>query len=146
MDICFDLDGTLADITHRLHYIKDGRKDWPAFYRACVDDKPGFVALDVFRALRDSGQHIIDIWSGRSDEVRVETEKWLSYFAPGYRELKMRKAGDYSPDHELKASWMEEHLAKYGSYHAMAVDDRSRVVAEWRKRGTVCFQIAEGNF
>jgi hypothetical protein len=38
--VAIDFDGTLADITHRLHFIQGEHKDWPAFYRACVDDTP----------------------------------------------------------------------------------------------------------
>jgi len=40
--IIFDIDGVLADASHRIHYI-DGnasQKDWSAFYEACDDDEP----------------------------------------------------------------------------------------------------------
>lgn len=36
--IIVDLDGTLANIDHRLHYIKQNKPDWNAFYGACKDD------------------------------------------------------------------------------------------------------------
>jgi FMN phosphatase YigB (HAD superfamily) len=146
MDVVFDLDGTLADITHRLHYIKGGRKDWPGFYRACVDDKPNYPVLDVYRSLLMTREHRVSVWSGRSDEVLAQTEAWLASYAPGYHELRMRKSGDYTPDDVLKSAWMEEHKERFGSYPSMAVDDRARVVAEWRKRGVVCLQVAEGDF
>ena len=28
----FDIDGTLADASHRLHHIQNGNKDWDAFF------------------------------------------------------------------------------------------------------------------
>jgi len=31
--VIFDLDGTLCDITHRLHFIEGDNKDWDGFYR-----------------------------------------------------------------------------------------------------------------
>ena len=37
--ICiFDIDGTLANCDHRLHYIKNKPKNWEAFYNECMDD------------------------------------------------------------------------------------------------------------
>lgn len=31
----FDLDGTVADLTHRLHFITGETKDWDGFHGAC---------------------------------------------------------------------------------------------------------------
>jgi len=33
----FDLDGTLANIDHRLHFIKTKPKNWPAFFEATYE-------------------------------------------------------------------------------------------------------------
>ncbi len=30
--VIFDIDGTLSDPTHRLHHVKGGAKNWPAFF------------------------------------------------------------------------------------------------------------------
>ena len=32
----FDLDGTLADVRHRLHHIEGRRRDWDAFFSAAL--------------------------------------------------------------------------------------------------------------
>lgn len=32
--VIFDLDGALCDISHRLHHIKNGNKNWDAFFAA----------------------------------------------------------------------------------------------------------------
>ena len=37
--IC-DIDGTLADLHHRLHHIKNGNKNWDAFFAEVKDDLP----------------------------------------------------------------------------------------------------------
>lgn len=36
----FDIDGTIADCSHRLHFITGEHKNWDAFYDACLDDAP----------------------------------------------------------------------------------------------------------
>ena len=36
----FDIDGTIADLTHRLHYIQSIKPDWKAFNSNVMDDAP----------------------------------------------------------------------------------------------------------
>ena len=57
----------------------------------------------------------------------------------------MRKENDYSPDNELKESWLKEQLGKGIKIHGV-FDDRDKVVAMWRRYGITCFQVASGDF
>jgi phosphoglycolate phosphatase-like HAD superfamily hydrolase len=144
MRIVFDLDGTLANLEHRLPLIKNKPKDWPGFFRACVMDKPIPHMCAVYRALFMAG-HQIEIWSGRSDVVRKETEAWLErHGLQGYTALRMRQDGDYRADNIVKAEWLAE-LGK-DNWPAIVFDDRDRVVAMWRSHGIPCCQVAEGEF
>ena len=43
----FDLDGTLALIKHRRHFVEGTTKDWRAFFAACVDDVPDMPSATV---------------------------------------------------------------------------------------------------
>ena len=74
----FDLDGTLALIDHRRHFLDDKAdpKRWQKFFAACVDDQPNEPVIRTLQALRRSGAECW-IWSGRSDEVRSQTVEWL---------------------------------------------------------------------
>ena len=36
----FDIDGVLADVSHRLPFVARRPKDWDAFFAAAVDDPP----------------------------------------------------------------------------------------------------------
>jgi hypothetical protein len=90
--IC-DLDGTIANLQHRLYYIKnpDGSKkshkdsDWDLFHRACVDDEPYRDVIEILRNLYDAGRRAgiegsereIYFFSGRNESVRNETIEWL---------------------------------------------------------------------
>ena len=143
MIIAFDFDGTLADITHRLHFIKDGRKDWPAFYRACVDDTPIAPIVTLCASLVWAG-HAIQIWSGRSDIVRAESEHWLNQYAIVHSGLRMRKDGDYRQDAVVKAEWLES--LPEAERPQLAFDDRQQVVDMWRAHGVRCCQVAPGDF
>lgn len=136
----FDLDGTLADCAHRIHHITGPEKDWTAFFAACVDDKPIRHTLDLFIRLNRTDR--CEIWSGRSDEVATDTNRWLLRHA-GYvpRHVRMRKAGDHRPDDVIK----REFLAEYGRPD-IVFEDRARVVEMWRAEGIPCFQVDAGDF
>jgi hypothetical protein len=50
MDVVVDLDGTLADCTHRLHHVRGhGRKNWEAFFAGCHLDMPNPVVVALVR-------------------------------------------------------------------------------------------------
>lgn len=149
----FDLDGTLALIEHRRKYVERprGEQDWKAFYAACVDDRPNDPVINTMERLREAGA---DIWifSGRSDEVRAQTVKWLadkttfmSWELDGPM-LTMRTAGDYTPDDVLKKRWLDDMLVSDKARLVAVFEDRDRMVKMWRAAGVPCFQVAEGEF
>lgn len=153
MKIIFDLDGTLALIDHRKHFIdkaRPGGPDWRAFYAACVDDEPNEPVLAILHAFAefvDPRSDDIQIWSGRSDEVRKQTVDWLEIWLGWQRDsieqaLRMREAGDFTVDHELKERWLRFEDPKPD----LAFDDRDQVVAMWRRNGITCCQVAPGDF
>lgn len=138
----FDLDGTLADVEHRRHLIEKPRRDWHAFFAACVDDPPILPVIGVHRALCLAGARV-EIWSGRSDEVRSETDAWLGHHVgEGVTVTRMRRAGDFRPDQQLKEEWL---LSEPAPPH-LVFDDRDKVVAMWRRHGIRCAQVAPGDF
>ena len=145
--IVFDLDGTLADCSHRLPHIvrTDGlAKDWRSFFAACEDDAPIPHTIEILKRFYDD----YDIWivSGRSDECEKQTRSWLRFHLGGcFDKLIMRKAGDFTDDDKLKVSWLDDGSIPVDRVFCV-FDDRSRVVASWRKRGLPCFQVAEGDF
>lgn len=141
----FDIDGTLADITHRLHYIQGESKDWSAFFAACVDDKPISHMLDLAWDLKMKAGRVVIYVSGRSDKVRDETERWLGANSAPFGKLYMRKSGDHKPDHELKIELLAD-LRADGYEPALWFDDRSQVVKAIRAAGIPVCQVADGEF
>ena len=147
MFIVFDLDSTLADTTHRNHFILDHvPKRWDAFYRACVDDPPIKHTIELLKTLANSG-HEVEIWSGRSDIVYVQTMEWLrnnKIHDYDIRRILMRRAGDHRSDVRLKSGWL--HELHPDSYPDIVFEDRNRVVEMYRKNNVPCFQVAPGDF
>lgn len=137
--VIFDLDGTLANIDHRLHYIRQEPPDWNAFFEACDRDT---VIEPVKRLFHELGRERIAIVSGRSSSVRQKTQKWLrdNDLIPDL--LLMRAEGDYRPDYVVKSEFLDQILAS--GYHPwLVIDDRPSVVKMWRERGLTCLQCAD---
>lgn len=143
MFVVFDLDGTLANTGHRSHFLQrqGSKKDWRGFFAACDQDTLHHHIASVFHALKLAG-HEIEIWSGRSDEVRDKTEAWLREHCLDGVRLRMREEGDYTADDELKMAWLAEASRKPD----LMFDDRAKVVAMWRAKGIPCCQVAPGDF
>jgi phosphoglycolate phosphatase-like HAD superfamily hydrolase len=143
--IIIDLDGTLCDVSHRTHFVKQSPPNWPAFFDACVDDTPNPAVVALYHMATQVNYRILFV-SGRPETHRTQTEDWLWKHELGnYAELLMRAAGDYRQDAVVKRELYEAHIA--GRYAVLfTVDDRDQVVAMWRDLGLVCFQVAEGNF
>jgi len=145
----FDLNGTLANLLHRRHFVSGETKDWRGFFDACSDDAPIPAVIATMEKLAMSSD--IWIWSGRSDECRSKTILWLEKhthlrFMQIDPILKMRKAGDRQDDETLKASWLDEMSEDDRKRLVAIFDDRDRVAAMWRSRGVPCFQVAPGDF
>jgi hypothetical protein len=145
----FDIDGTLADCSHRLPHIQKTPKDWDAFFAACWQDKPIIHIIDLMKAVQN--EEAIVVVSGRSDVCRADTVEWLRRYtnldwnegAPP--DVYMRCAGDHRPDHIVKSELLDQILAD-GWRPIMVFEDRTRCVEMFRARGIPCAQIAPGDF
>lgn len=140
----FDIDGTIADLSHRLPHIQNEPKDWDAFFGACLGDTPIDHICELVRTLRDADQPIVLV-SGRSDQCREHTEIWLAWQGLDGLPLYMRREGDRRPDHLVKADLLDK-LRADGFQPIMAFDDRNQVVEMWRAAGIPCAQVAPGDF
>ena len=153
----FDLDGTLADVSHRLHFINGERKDYNAFFKASINDTPIEATVSLLHRLRASGARIM-IWTGRSDIVKDDTLAWLDQYVCrtdtfsntdlAYMQsiLTMRKDSDHRHDHVIKQEWLQALPANVRASINGVFEDRSSVVDMWRRNGIVCYQVAPGDF
>lgn len=145
--VIVDLDGTLALNQHRYHLIdkKLGKPNWEKYFLACDKDLLNIPVAESIKALRGSG-YKIHIFSARGKIAYETTMKWLEKHSIPFDQLTMREVGDFTPDEELKQSWL---LSKYPNYSRdilCVFDDRDKVVEMWRSLGLSCFQVAPGNF
>ena len=143
----FDIDGTLADITHRLHFISGETKDWHAFYKACYNDAPIFEVISIARAL-DAAGHRLVYATGRSTDIWEETQAWLrKHRVPQFNRIYMRPDGDHREDSVVKSELLDQINKDYANEKLGGIfEDRQQVVAMYRARGLRVFQVAKGDF
>ena len=136
--VIVDLDGTLADVRHRLHHIAKGRqKDWPAFFAAMHLDPVNDWYHLLVRLLHREGLRIA-IVSGRPDDYAMEIREWLRAHAVPFDALYLRKSGDFRPDTIVKKELLDAHFRKEDVLFVL--DDRQSVVDMWLREGLVCLQ------
>lgn len=146
-DVIFDLDGTLADCSHRLHWIQNKPKNWKAFFAGMEHDAPIEPTIMIAQSLYDSYNNVI-FCTGRPDTHESVTRAWLSKHVGVWSEncpLYMRPSGDHRPDYEVKALLMATMLAD-GFDPKIAFEDRDQVVDMWRRNGLICYQVAKGAY
>lgn len=142
----FDLDGTLADASKRLHFIQGEKKDWDGFFR------PENLAMDaviepVAEALEAlEKEYAIVFCTGRPQRTQAATVRWLSQLSfLGIYRLMMRADDDRRPSAEVKRDHLQT-LRGDGYRPVIAFEDRADDTAMWRAEGLVCFQVAEGAY
>lgn len=161
--IC-DVDGTLADCSHRLQHIKpdDGpctspdmghvwinnicadckkhkiAKDWNAFFAACKDDTP---IKPIIRLVNEYFSHYnLIIVSGRPvDQCEVATEDWLAQHGIAPQFLFMRGGPhDHRPDYEVKREILDLLPKERIAY---VIDDRPQVLRMWQANGLTTLAV-----
>ena len=139
--IIVDIDGTLADIGHRLEHIKKKPADWVKFYSKMHLDKPKEDVVEVIRKL--SEEYFVLFVTGRIAVYKAQTLMWLDKYVVGENltyGLYMRPSKDYRPDVVIKEEIYKRDIEPI--YNVVAVfEDRTRVVDMWRRLGLTCFQV-----
>lgn len=132
-----DVDGTLADVRHRLHHIREGRKkNWQAFFEASDRDPPVSSTVAWVRSL--AHDHDIIVITGRPEAYRARTAAWLKKHAIPFTDIFMRRDGDHRPDYEIK----EEALRRWPKERIkLVIEDRPLVHDMWRKHGIRCVLV-----
>lgn len=148
MDIIFDIDGTVADASHRLPYITNPEepKNWDAFFRATFEDKPILPMIQLIKDLKSQGNRIL-FMTGRPEKTRAATHRWFAQHLGDNVPylLFTRLSGDRRSSAEVKRDQL--HAARGVAFDPKIVfEDRKEDTKMWREEGLICCQVAEGDF
>lgn len=154
--IC-DIDGTVANIDHRLHWVRhecekcklngegscDWKKDWKSFFAALDKDTVRQDVREILIDLYNRG-HMIVFVSGRSDDHRDRTLEWLDKnFLSFAFTLIMRRSGDKRPDTEVKQDILNTYFKDHSKIKCV-IDDRPSVIRMWQSNGLEVIDVGNG--
>lgn len=142
--IVFDIDGTVANIVHRRQYVANKPKNWAAFNAGMAHDTVYEDVKFIYDTFRAAGHRFV-FCSGRGDDTREVTEKWLADNGFEYEALFMRRAGDYRKDSVVKVELLDQIRQWHGEPY-LWFDDRNQVVDAIRAAGVRVMQVAPGDF
>jgi hypothetical protein len=151
--IVFDIDGTIANTEHRKHWVASKPKNWAAWNAGMANDTlHGDIKFiwDCFTMMNVNHPKYEDkiirlFCSGRGEETREVTEKWLRDNDFYWDKLYMRAEKDYRKDSIVKVELLEQIRKDWGPPF-LWFDDRSSVVQAIRAQGVRVLQVCEGNF
>ena len=127
-----DIDGTISDRTHRLHYLDD-KKDWVSFFNNSKFDKPIIYIIDQIENLLPFYDTLIFL-TGRPDNYESITREWLDTNTnfKDYR-LMMRKEKDYRDDVIIKKEMLD--LVRQNYSVEIIFEDQKKLCTMWKKEG-----------
>jgi hypothetical protein len=120
-----DVDGVVADVRHRVHYLERRPQDWDGFFAAAADDPPLAAGLERVKEL--AADHDIVWLTGRPERLRPVTLAWFSSHGLPSGRLIMRRGHDRRPAKTVKRAELRRLGA--GRTVAVVIDDDPSVVA-----------------
>lgn len=145
-DVIVDIDGTIADNSHRVRHIRKSPKDWKSYEKGVMEDEPHFDIIYILESLKASGSKLV-LCTGRMENERDDTINWLRmhYLDFLFDKLYMRPLNDYRSDDVVKKELLDQ-IRKDGYNPTIVFEDRQRVVDMWRTEGLRCLQVQPGDF
>lgn len=139
-EIICDIDGTIADLTHRLDFVNGEQKDWDSFFTHMVNDAPRKEIIDEVNEL---GKHYdVILVTGRPEKYRWVTRDWLKWNNVKYNWLLMREDHDKRPDDQVKGDILRFYFNK--EKVKLVIDDRPSVIRMWRENGLEVKDVGNG--
>lgn len=146
-----DIDGVVADCSHRLHFITkavdaplDWRVDWKGFFDAMGGDAPIHSVIKLVRAI--SQIYDITYLTGRPQSHRDLTLQWLRENKLPLGNIVMRSSSDHRPDYQVKEELYKDYVIPFIGVADIVIEDRDQVVEMWRSLGLTCLQPCKGSY
>lgn len=144
MVIICDIDGTIADHTHRIDYVtKHKPKNWDAYYGGMMEDPPIPGALTHLKRIIELSSPHFYFMTGRPERYRYATTEWIyRHFGVTCRKpggipgvlLYMRSDQDYRASSVYKEE-LPKYLVEVLKTPVLFLDDDLRNEEMYRKYG-----------
>lgn len=109
----FDIDGVVADISHRLHYMRE--KNYEKFYsdEELAKDEEIAAGINLVNRLFESDNSFVVFMTGRPASTEVATWKWMAEHKVKHSQMGFFRAdGDYRPSPIVKTEGVKQAIAE----------------------------------
>lgn len=127
--VIFDMDGTLASMTHRERFVQESPKNWSMFHGGMVLDRPIREMVLQARAARRRGDRVI-IVTLRPERFSRHTRRWLRDNDVPFDEAYFRPEGNYERGDVVKRDIYDRHIRDRFDV-VMSYDDNPTMVDMW---------------
>ena len=127
--VVFDRDSCLSLTRHRWHLspMADPERTWDDYCAAAGGDQPNPGAVRAARL--HYPHHQVHVCSGSQDSAEAVTRRWLAEQHVPFDALRLRAAGDHTPNGALKARYVLE-LRAQGIEVVLFYEDHPDAAAE----------------
>ena len=146
IDIIFDIDGTILDISHRVKFVLQDPKDWKNFYSNMDKDRPIEEVCALLESLLKDDANQIIFCTGRVEDYRGKTIEQINKILKDSKNididscLYMRPKGDFRKDFIVKRDLYKKMIVD-GFNPVLVFEDKITVVDMWKEMGLRCLRV-----
>ena len=131
--IVVDLDGTIADNSHRTHYVEGHKKNWTDFFESIKHDSPIKENILLVLEYYQKDYEIIFL-TGRFEKYQKLTTSWLDkYISIDSYHLIQRKNHDFRSAETMKETALFTLNEKF--HIELIIDDDDKILALGKRMG-----------
>ena len=119
--VIVDVDGVIADATHRQHYLEGARRDWRGFFEACDSDPP-IESLVRLVGLFEPSVAVV-LLTARPHYVATKTVRWITDHGVRWDLLVVRHVDDRHVSSAAFKKRVVGELREHGFDIEVALDD-----------------------
>ncbi len=142
--VIVDVDGVIADASHRQWYLDGARRDWRGFFEACVDDPPIDAVIRLV-ALFDPDVVVV-LLTARPYYVTDQTETWLRANGVRWDLLVLRARADERTSSVPFKRRIVGELRQAGFDLELAIDDDINNVGMYHEEAVPAVYIHSGYY
>ena len=135
--ILCDIDGTVADNSHRQHFLEE-KKDWDGFFDALDLDKPIYKIINKMNDEHNQGREIIFL-TGRPERYRGPTENWLKQYFNFPLRVVMRPNDNKKNKLLTKKEMFEQNFNIDEIFYV--IDNDEDLLNMWKKMGMRVYSV-----
>ncbi|MGC8480437.1 MAG: hypothetical protein ACP5PJ_02725 [Acidimicrobiales bacterium] len=141
--IVCDIDGVLADATHRQHLVTTSNPQWREFFEGCGDDP--LIPSTRLLLMAVESSHVKILLTARPLYVMTTTMEWLDQHDVPWDVLIMRDHGNYDSARNFKADEVDR-IRAHGLDPQFALEDDPRNVEMFVSKGVPCLHVYSGYY